>query len=93
MMYGFGKKMDRGFGFERGPGPGRSIGARFGFRGLSPSWPYFGRGRGGLPRCANPGFGGITGADEKELLQEQADLMRNRLEEIERRLGQLENGD
>ena len=23
----------------------------FGFRGMSPFWPYVGRGRGGLPRC------------------------------------------
>ena len=23
----------------------------FGFRGVSPPWPYVGRGRGGLPRC------------------------------------------
>ena len=27
----------------------------FGFRGASPSWPYVGRGRGGLPRCWYPG--------------------------------------
>ena len=26
-------------------------GAGLGFRGSSPSWPYIGRGRGGLPRC------------------------------------------
>ena len=34
-------------GFGRGGGYGR----RFGFRGISPPWPYVGRGRGGLPRC------------------------------------------
>jgi NAD-dependent dihydropyrimidine dehydrogenase PreA subunit len=28
----------------------------FGFRGVSPPWPYVGRGRGGLPRCAYPGM-------------------------------------
>ena len=33
------------YGFGRG----------FGFRGGSPPWPYVGRGRGGLPRCAYPG--------------------------------------
>jgi hypothetical protein len=27
------------------------FGRGFGFRGYSPSWPYIGRGRGGLPRC------------------------------------------
>ena len=37
--------MPDGFGFGRG----------FGFRGGSPPWPYVGRGRGGLPRCAYPG--------------------------------------
>ncbi|MDY6892357.1 MAG: DUF5320 domain-containing protein [Chloroflexota bacterium] len=36
--------------------PGRSgRGRGFGFRGSSPPWPYVGRGRGGLPRCAYPG--------------------------------------
>jgi len=35
-----------------GFGPGRG----FGFRGNSPPWPYVGRGRGGLPRCAYPGL-------------------------------------
>jgi len=39
MPNGFG----RGFGFRRGMG--------FGFRGVSPPWPYVGLGRGGLPRC------------------------------------------
>ncbi|MFC2062459.1 hypothetical protein ACFLS8_00710 [Chloroflexota bacterium] len=38
-----------GRGFARGAGGGGSRG--FGFRGSSPSWPYVGRGRGGLPRC------------------------------------------
>lgn len=40
MPNGFG----RGAGFRRGRG--------FGFRGSAPPWPYVGRGRGGLPRCA-----------------------------------------
>jgi hypothetical protein len=40
-------KMPYGFGAGRG----------FGFRGSSPPWPYVGRGRGGLPRCAYPGAG------------------------------------
>ena len=35
--------MTNGFGYGRGRG--------FGFRGMSPPWPYVGRGRGGLPRC------------------------------------------
>jgi len=32
------------YGFGRG-------GWGFGFRGMSPPWPYVGLGRGGLPRC------------------------------------------
>ena len=35
----------------RGFGAGRGYGRGFAFRGASPSWPYVGRGRGGLPRC------------------------------------------
>ena len=33
----------------------------FGFRGSSPSWPYIGRGRGGLPRCWYPWAGVAPG--------------------------------
>ena len=53
--------MTYGFGF------GRGFGAGFGFRGSSPPWPYVGRGRGGLPKCAYPGlyagppYGGALG--------------------------------
>jgi hypothetical protein len=39
-------KMPNGYG--RGFG---RVGWGFGFRGSSPSWPFIGRGRGGLPRC------------------------------------------
>ena len=93
MMYGFGRKMARGFGFGRGAGPGRGFGAGFGFGGSSPPWPYFGRGRGGLPRCAHPGLGRIAVSDEKEILQGQADMMKSHLDDIERRLSELENKD
>ena len=93
MMYGFGRKMARGFGFGRVAGPGRGFGAGFGFGGSSPPWPYFGRGRGGLPRCAYPGPGRIDVSDEKEILQGQADMMKSNLDDIERRLGELENKD
>jgi len=44
MVYGYGRGLARGFGGGGGMG--------FGFRGSSPPWPYVGRGRGGLPRCA-----------------------------------------
>jgi len=43
MLYGFGRGRGSGRGFGGGMG--------FGFRGMSPPWPYVGRGRGGLPRC------------------------------------------
>ena len=49
-------------GFGRGTGGRLSMrgGMGFGFRGNSPSWPYVGVGRGGMPRC---GYfpSGITG--------------------------------
>ncbi len=41
-----------GFYGGRGYGRGGGGGMGFGFRGSSPPWPYVGRGRGGLPRCA-----------------------------------------
>jgi hypothetical protein len=43
--------MTIGFGRGRGYGIGFRGGMGFGFRGMSPPWPYVGRGRGGLPRC------------------------------------------
>lgn len=43
--------MPNGFGRGRGFGGGFGRGMGFGFRGMSPPWPYIGRGRGGLPRC------------------------------------------
>lgn len=78
-------------------------GRGFGFRGASPSWPYVGRGRGGLPRCWYPGLWGAasypapapywpapTGEEETGFLKNQADLMKHQLEEIERRIQELE---
>lgn len=43
------RRLEMYYGFGRGRGFGRGMG--FGFRGVSPPWPYVGRGRGGLPRC------------------------------------------
>lgn len=43
--------MPNGFGQGKGFGSGFGRGMGFGFRGMSPPWPYIGRGRGGLPRC------------------------------------------
>jgi hypothetical protein len=93
MVYGYG----RGFGGRRG-------GAGFGFRGSSPPWPYVGRGRGGLPRCAYPGLTGAavpygqgpfepvpTGGEELNILRSQAEATKRQLEDIERRIKELEN--
>lgn len=81
-------------------------GRGFGFRGSSPSWPYIGRGRGGLPRCQHPGLygraaaypapGGIayptspTPENELSFLKSQADMIKQEMAEIERRIQELE---
>jgi hypothetical protein len=93
-MYGFGR------GFSRGRGAG------FGFRGSSPSWPYVGRGRGGLPRCSYPGvamapappyvLGAVsyspetTREQELSFLKEEAEGLKRHLEDIEARIRELE---
>ena len=90
MMYGYG----RGFGYGSGGGYGRG----FGFRGSSPPWPYVGRGRGGLPRCWHPGlwggavpYGTVPTRDEElGFLKEQSNVMKREMEEIERRIQELE---
>ena len=94
MTYGYG----RGFG--------RRGGAGFGFRGASSSWPYIGRGRGGLPRCWHSGFWGMptypppasywprpTREEEMRSLKDQDTTMKNQLEDIESRIKELENED
>jgi len=78
-------------------------GRGFGFRGASPSWPYVGRGRGGLPRCWHPGSWRAasypppapywpTPAREEELefLKDQADVMKSQLEDIKQQIQELE---
>ena len=79
-------------------------GRGFGFRGSSPPWPYVGRGRGGLPRCWYPGLLGapvpytapapypIAPTREEELgfLKGQAEATKRQLEDIERRIQELE---
>ena len=93
------------YGFGRGLG-GRG-GAGFGFRGSSPPWPYVGRGRGGLPRCRYPGLSGAavpyaapapywpapSREEELGVLKDQADVMKRELEDIERRIRELEKKD
>ena len=81
-------------------------GRGLGFRGASPSWPYVGRGRGGLPRCWYPGSWGAVSyppptpyypapAPKEELgfLKDQANVMKNQLEDIERRIQEIEKKD
>jgi hypothetical protein len=92
-------------------------GRGFGFRGWSPPWPFFGRGRGGLPRCwafgphpygagMGPGYFGYTPSydpsvasgyeppmsleEEKRILLEQVTLLKTHLEEINRRIEDIE---
>lgn len=88
MMYGFG----RGFGRGRGGG--------FGFRGSSPSWPYVGRGRGGLPRCWYPGAVAAPPyapvlpypptQEEVGWLKSQTEVIKAELNHVETRMRDLE---
>ena len=103
-MPGLNKTGPRGMGPMTGGGRGlcNSRGARqvnqgygFGFRGSSPSWPYAGRGRGGLPRCWYPGLTGGTSApnispeQELDMLKSQSQSMREQLEQLENRMKEL----
>ena len=95
------------YGYGYGRGFGRGGGAGLGFRGASPAWPYVGRGRGGLPRCWYPGAGAAPGlfapprnygplpARDEELgfLKDQAEAMKQELEDVERRIQELEKKD
>ena len=79
----------------------------FGFRGSSPPQPYIGRGRGGLPRCWYPGAPGrgalyatapaasyqSSSQEELEFLKEQSRTMKRDMEEITRRIQELEKQD
>ena len=85
-------------------GRGQIGGMGLGFRGSSPPWPYVGRGRGGLPRCRYPGVSGLaapyaatasywktpTREEEMDLLKGQAEAAKRQLEDIERRIRELE---
>jgi hypothetical protein len=90
--------------YGTGRGSGGRGGAGFGFRGSSPPYPYVGRGRGGLPRCAYPGLTRAavpfttdvpypavpTQEEELNFLKSQAEATRRQLEDIERRISELE---
>ena len=91
------------YGGNRGPGGRGGGGAGFVFRGSSPPYPYVGRGRGGLPRCAYPGLTGTnapynpvpfqnapTGDEELGFLRSQAEATKQQLHDIERRIKELE---
>ena len=79
-------------------GRGQRGGAGLGFRGSSPSYPYVGRGRGGLARCAYPGnrvniplaATGVTREQEISLLKSQAENIKQELNTIESRIRDLE---
>lgn len=71
----------------------------YGFHGSSPPWPYVGRGRGGMPRCAYPGLRRMfpwapdwnyTAAQETDWLKAEAEALREELAAIEKRLSELE---
>ena len=81
-------------------------GRRFAFRGASLAWPYIGRGQGGLPRCWHPSLwgrvadpalaprrAGATRQEELGFLRDQADAMKEQLEDLESRIKELEHTD
>jgi hypothetical protein len=78
---------------------GKGFGRGSGFRGCSPSWPYAGRGRGGLPRCLagdflyNPravGMQTTTADSEINMLRNQTQSLKQQLDLIETRIRNLE---
>ena len=94
--------MPYGFGAGRGVGRGLRGSMGFGFRGISPPWPYVGIGRGGLPRCGyylsgTPGVPAqslfsapvVTKEQELNFLRNQAEAIKGQLEEIEKRMCEL----
>ena len=79
-------------------GRGRTGGMGLGFRGSSPSWPYVGRGRGGLPRCgyysgsqAGVPTQGISREHEINLLKSQAENIKKELDMVDSRIHDLES--
>ena len=95
MVYGFGR------------GSGHRGGAGLGFRETSPSWPYVGRGKGGLPRCGYPGVPmaspyppvssvytpRMTQKGEIGLLKSQANAIKAELDRVEVRIHDLESSN
>ena len=82
-------------GFGRGFGRRGRVG--FGFRGSSPPWPYFGRGRSWLPRCWYPGgsmspfYSPVPPAYAPQMPQEQEiDWLKRQAEAVKAELNQIE---
>jgi len=69
-------------------------GRGFGFRGSCPPAPYTGVGRGGLPRCHYPGLSRVSSPKEElDFLKSKAETTKRQLEDIERRIQELEKKD
>jgi hypothetical protein len=113
MPYGYGSGGGRGIGLGRGGGRG------FGFRGISPAWPYVGRGKGGLPRCGYyyagnavfptsyvqkpvysttgtmtgniPTYASMSKDEELSYMKNQAEAIKTQLEQIDKRMRDLES--
>jgi NAD-dependent dihydropyrimidine dehydrogenase PreA subunit len=88
---------------KRGDTMPYGYGRGFGFRGASLAWPYVGRSRGGLPRRWHPGswrashnlvsvshWSAPIREDELGFLKDQACIMKRQLEDVERRIQELE---
>jgi len=90
------------YGAGRAGMSGRGGGRGIGFRGMTPPWPYVGRGRGGLPRCGyyfgsgaytappnvSPGYYPATGTTGSD---EELNYLKYQSEVIKKQLEQIES--
>ncbi|MBN2059842.1 MAG: DUF5320 domain-containing protein [Deltaproteobacteria bacterium] len=91
---GYGRGYGRGRGFRRGFGPGmawgrgygRGYGRGFGWRAPYPSWGagYYG------PAYDNP-YGSMSPENELQMLRNEADAIKNDLENINKRIEEIES--
>ena len=89
------------YGQGRGGTMNDRQGRGFGVRGTSPGWPYIGRGRGGLPRCARyigpvktygpMTYQGPAGYDKADDIRRQIDALQDQLNNIESRMPDVGN--
>lgn len=77
------------FGFGRGWGRGYGWGRGFGWRGIGHPYPYRYGYPGYYPEA--PYVPGISPEEEEKMLKQQADAMESQLEEIQKRLQELES--